>query len=584
MSDAITKDEPDYLWRYRLVLVMLMIGALFVAARLLQLHVLDQDFLSDQGDKRMLRQEKIPAFRGMIVDRNGEPLAVSTPVMSLWLNPQQLPNKETKVSANKRKQEIKALAKALNISTKKLSKRIDKNKDKEFMYLKRHMSPIVARKIIASQFPGVHEQQEYKRFYPAAEVTAHILGFTNIDEKGQEGLELAYEDWLTGEDGSRQVIKDRRGNVTKDLGVLSEASPGKSLTLSIDLRLQYLAHRELKKAMAKHSAKSASLVMMDAKTGEVLAMASQPSYNPNNRRGLNVEHLRNRAMIDLIEPGSTIKPMTVAAALETGRYTPGTRINTAPGYLRVEQKTVRDHRNYGMLDLTGIIKKSSNVGVSKLALDMPGKDLRGLLYRAGLGQTTATGFPGEVPGRLPARQHWSDITLATMSYGYGISVTPLQLAQAYTLFTNNGKKIEASLLKREGAAPQEQVISSKTANQVLSMLETVTQKGGTATRARVTAYRVGGKTGTVHQVGRKGYEEEKYSSLFAGIAPISSPKIIAVIVVNDPKGDEYYGGEVAAPIFSHVVEQAVRILDIAPDENKTLREQAVSHFKLDEAA
>lgn len=426
------------------------------------------------------------------------------------------------------------------------------------------MIPDQADKVLSLDIPGVYGQPEYKRYYPAHEMAAHLMGFTNIDDKGQEGLELAFDEALKGEPGQKKVLKDRRGHVFRDLQVLKQPEPGQNIQLTIDLKLQFMAYRELKAAVEQHGAESGSVVLLDAETGEVLAMVNQPSYNPNDRSTLDLQALRNRALIDLFEPGSTIKPLTIAAAIASGHYQPDDLVDTSPGYLRLGGQSIRDFRNYGTLDLTHIITKSSNVGVAKIALSMPIDTVWSYLQQMGLGQGSGIGFPGEAVGSLTAPREGQKAKIATMAYGYGLAVTSLQLAQAYQVLANHGLKKYPSLIKGADTLPDEQILPESTANRVVEMMETVTMPGGTGTRAAIPGYRVAGKTGTVHKVGATGYEYE-YMAVFAGMAPVSDPKIVAVVWVDSPSGREYHGGEVAAPIFSRIMGNALRYLNVPPD-------------------
>lgn len=510
-------------------------------------------FLQKQGEARTIRQERINAYRGVIKDRNGEILAVSTPVLSIYANPQRLDMSR-----------LTELAKAIGESPKKLALKISRYADKQFVYLKRQMPPQEAQVILDLKIQGVHSEQAYQRFYPAGEVAAHIVGFTDIDEQGQEGMELALDQVLAGEPGAKRVLKDLKGRVVKDLGVETAASSGDDVQLSIDLRLQYLAYRELKNAVASQNAKSGSIVVMDVNSGEVLAMANQPSYNPNNRNVLNPSQLRNRAITDLIEPGSTIKPLTVLAALETGRYQPSTIIDTNPGYYRVPGKTYTDFKNYGEIDLATVIKKSSQVGMSKIAMDIDPEIIRGMFFRFGLGQATGVGFPGEAFGLLPERRKWHPTERASLAFGYGLNVTPLQLAQAYSAIASGGVLRPASLFKQEKIPEGVRIIQQKHASQVLAMLKTVPEKGGTATRAQISAYPVAGKTGTAHKIGENGYADDKYVALFAGMAPAHDPQLVTVVVINEPPAEHYYGGEAAAPVFARVVESSLKLLSVPP--------------------
>ncbi len=562
-------------WRFYGVSIVLFALLAALVWHLASIQVLPNEsrgyeFLQQQGLVRTLRSETIPALRGVITDRNGEPLAVSTPVVSLWAQPKEL------LSA---KEHWPDLVKALNMKLGSLEKKLHRFRNKEFMYLRRHMTPADADEILDLDIRGVYGQREYRRFYPAGEITAHLVGFTNIDDKGQEGIELAYEQWLTGEKGEKQVLKDLRGRVFKDVNLISAASAGKDIALSIDMRLQYLAYRELKEAVTAHRAKSGSIVLLDAKTGEVLAMVNQPSYNPNDRAGLKPQALRNRAMTDQFEPGSTMKPLTVMAALESGRFKPTTKINTSPGYLRVGRKTLLDPVNYGEMDVAKILQKSSQVGLTKISLDLEGDIIRDMFFRAGLGQDTGTGFPGEAAGTLPGYSKWQPIVQANFSFGYGLSLTTLQLAQAYSVIADNGKKKPVSLLRVNEQPDSVSVVDPNVAKQVATMLQKVVQPGGTGTRANMPAYPGAGKTGTIHKVGRGGYADDRYSSLFAGFAPADDPRLIAVIVVNEPSSGQYFGGEVAAPVFSALMERSLRLLQVPPRLEESSRSQVVQKVK-----
>ncbi|AHK16540.1 MAG: penicillin-binding protein 2 [Thalassolituus sp.] len=543
-------------WRFTLVLAVFALLLAVVLGRLVILHTVDQPFLFEQGEKRTVREEVQPASRGMITDRFGTPLAVSTPVVTLWLNPQQV-----------NIQQLPAIAKDLDIPAHTLVKSVERaaSQGRSFIYLKRQVEPDVAEKVLARRVAGVYGDEDFRRFYPAAEITAHTVGIVNIDGKGQEGLELAFDDYLRGHDGERKVVKDLYGNVIKQLEVNGVAENGPDMALTIDLRLQYLAYRELKAAVQQHRAKSGSAVIVDAHTGEVLALVSQPSYNPNNRATLKPEDMRNRAIADLIEPGSTMKPFTVAAALNSGRFFPSTQIDTSPGYVRVKNKTIRDHRDYGVLDITGIITKSSNVGVTYLAHKLGAEVIWDFFTKAGIGQPGVLGFPGEAVGVLPYPEQLDSLRLATASFGYGLAVSPLQLAQSYTAFAGGCRQSVRLIMRDEDKPACEPVMSAKVSRQILDMLETVTSDKGTGSRARVEGYRVGGKTGTAHKVGRGGYEDSAYTAVFAGIAPISDPDLVLVVVIDEPQGQEYYGGEVAAPVFSRIMGQALRLRQVAPD-------------------
>lgn len=550
-------NQAEYPWRMRFIWLVLLAAASVVVWRLVDLNLTERNFLQRQGDARMERTVPLAAHRGMITDRHGKPLAVSAPVVSLWAHPQEL-------LANS--EDATSVAMALDMEMVKLNERLTKMAKKEFMYLRRHMNPDDAQAILDMGIKGVYGQREFHRYYPAGEVATHVVGFNNVDDKGQEGLELAYEDWLKAQTGSKLVKKDRKGRVVEDLRVLKAAQPGKDLQLSIDLRMQYVAYRELKAVVQSHKAKSAAAVILDVETGEVLAMVNQPSYNPNNRRNMQIDSLRNRALTDVIEPGSTVKPLTVAAALMSGQYSVDSEVDTSPGFIRVKGKSIRDHRNYGVLDITGIITKSSNVGVTKLAMSMPEGSVRDTFYSFGLGQDTGSGFPGESVGVLPNYAKWHPINLATMSYGYGIAATPMQLAQAYGVLASGGLKRPVSLLKLDEAPEAERIMPEEVAQQVVVMMETVTQPGGTATRARVPSYKVAGKTGTIHKTSQTGgYVDDAYAAIFAGMAPVNNPRLVCVVVVDQPQGEEYYGGEVAAPVFSRVMAESLRLMNVAPD-------------------
>jgi cell division protein FtsI (penicillin-binding protein 3) len=547
----------EYPWRMRLVWLLLLVAASAVVWRLVDLNLTERSFLMRQGDARMVREVSIPAHRGMILDRRGEPLAVSAPVVSLWANPQVLGEDIA---------QAKQVAQNLGLPEVAFLERLARLKNKEFMYLKRSVNPVEAEAVLSNKWSGVNGVQEFQRYYPAAEVTTHLVGFNNIDDQGQEGMELAYETWLQGTSGTKMVQKDRTGRTVKDLQLLSSAQPGKDLVLSIDLRIQYVAYRELKAVVQQHNASSGSVVVLDVRTGEILAMVNQPAYNPNNRSVMSIDSLRNRALTDVLEPGSTMKPLTIAAALMSGQYDPDSKVDTSPGFIKVKRKTIRDHRNYGVLDITGIITKSSNVGVTKLALSLPENSVRETFYSFGLGQATASSFPGESAGILPSYAKWNPINLATMAYGYGIAVTPVQLAQAYAVFASYGLKRPISLLKQDQVPEAQRVMPERVAKQVIAMLETVVQKGGTGTRAGVPSYRVAGKTGTVHKPSKDGgYADDVYAAVFAGMAPASKPRLVSVVIIDNPKGEQYYGGEVAAPVFSRIMAESLRLLNVAPD-------------------
>ncbi len=550
-------------WRFYLVLFAMFLCVLAIAWKVSALHILERDFLQGEGDDRTIRTVPLVANRGLITDRNGEPLAVSSPVKSIWVNPQEIGSNV--VAINK-------LAFELKLDAETLVQNIQRNSSRKFLYTKRRLAPAEANRILSLDIEGVYGQQEYQRFYPQGEVAAHLVGFSNVDDVGQEGLELTYDDWLRGVPGRRQVVMDKRGHIIEELNTIQTAEPGKNLQISIDFRLQNLAYKELKAEFISRRSKSASIVLLDVVTGEVLAMANQPSYNPHNKANMtDFSVLRNRAITDVFEPGSPIKAFTVAAALESGLYKPDTIIETSPGWMMVNGKEVQDIINYGSLNLTQVITKSSNIGSSLVAFDIGPERIRNVLERVGMGQVSGTGFPGEQGGVLPNHRRWSRIETATFSFGYGLSTTALQLAQAYSVIADGGIRKPVSLLKLDEAGlqalPREQVLSKTISNQVLAMLETVVDptRGGSAREARIPFYNVAGKTGTVHVLGEFGYEESAYNSLFVGVAPASDPKIVIVVIVYEPKGSEHYGGQVAAPVFSRVASGAMRILNIAPD-------------------
>ncbi|RLA32675.1 MAG: penicillin-binding protein 2 [Gammaproteobacteria bacterium] len=543
--------------RRRLVLGILLASLSALVWRAFDLQLEEREFLRGQGEARHLRVVTVPAHRGMITDRHGEPLAISTPVDSVWANPQEL------IVARDRLPELAGL---LGLPVDGVQQLLAGRGDREFVYLRRHVAPDLAREVMALGLPGVALQREYRRYYPAGEVAGHVLGFTNIDDIGQEGIELAYDDHLRAEPGSKQVIKDRLGHVIDEVGSIRDPRPGHDLRLSLDRRIQYLAYRELKAAVQRYNASSATAVVLDVRTGEVLAMVNQPSFNPNNRRVLQGKNYRNRAVTDVFEPGSTLKPFTIAAALESGRYQPGTVIDTTPGWFQVGRLTVRDIRDFGPIDVATVITKSSNVGASKIALDLSGEEFWQVLDRVGFGAPTGSGLPGEVAGMLTSPRRWGPVEKATLSYGYGLSVTPLQLAQAYGVLANNGIRVPVSLLARDQQPAGERVLSQTTVSDLVRMMETVVSPVGTARRAAVTGYRVAGKTGTVKKSVAGGYSDNSYVAVFAGMAPASRPRLVTVVMVNEPRGKEYYGGLVAAPAFARIMAGALRLMNITPDD------------------
>ncbi len=567
--------QPLYRFRGRFTLGLLLLAAALLGWRIVDLHVLRHDFLQGQGDARSLRVVGMAAHRGMITDRHGEPLAISTPIDSIWANPQEL------LLARER---LPELAQALKTDPDKLQQTLASRRGREFVYLQRHTHPDTAQEVVALGIPGISLQREYRRYYPAAEVTGHLIGFTNIDDEGQEGIELAFDDWLRGQPGSKRVLKDRIGRTVENVESIRVPQPGGSMALSIDRRIQYLAYSELKAAVQKHKARSGSAVILDIKSGEVLAMVNQPAFNPNNRRSLRGDRYRNRVVTDVFEPGSTLKPFTVAAALESGEFNSDTQIQTAPGFYKLGKNTVKDSINLGLIDVATVLQKSSNVGASKMALALSAEQQWEMLTKVGFGEITSSGFPGESSGLLTEYRKWRDIDRATLSFGYGISTTLLQLAQAYSVFATDGYLRPLSLQRVDDAKSvidnQQRVMDKDIAVQIRQMLERVVQPGGTATRAAVAGYRVAGKTGTVRKSGVGGYVEDRYLSLFAGLAPVSRPRLVMVVMINEPTEDGYYGGVVAAPVFSNVMAGALRLLNIAPDALPETNDQiiaAVSH-------
>ncbi len=555
---AETKNQTAkrFVGRVTLILVFFALLATALLARAVQLQVLNKEFLNQQADTRHLRREKISAHRGTITDRNGEPLAISTPVDSVWANPRELAPAVDSVPK---------LARILNLDAQLLIRRITRSMDKEFLYVKRHLSPDQAADVMALKLPGINVQREYRRYYPAGEVTGHLVGFTNIDDEGQEGLELAFNHWLAGESGAKRVLKDRLGRSVENVESIRPARQGKDLRTSIDLRIQYLAYRTLKAAIQSYNAESGSIVVLDVQTGEVLAMVNQPTYNPNDRSQYSAERYRNRAITDIFEPGSSIKPLIIAAALESGDFRPSSIIDTAPGYVTVGAKRIEDSRNLGRVSLTTILARSSNVGVTKLAMLLQPDQLWQTMTRFGLGSLTSSGFPGESAGLLTHYNHWQPISQATLAYGYGVSVTPLQLTQAYAALGSGGRMFPVSLMALEQSNDGEQVIAPDTATAVRRMLEEVVRPGGTGTKAAVTGYRIAGKTGTAWKFAAGGYSEDKYISIFAGLAPASDPRLAAVVVIDEPSGELYYGSDVAAPVFADVMSESLRLLAVPPD-------------------
>lgn len=558
------QDKHQPAWRLHLVFVVLAALVGIVGWKVADLQVFNNDVLQREGDARTVRNDPLIATRGNIVDRNGEPLAISTRVLSLWLNP-----KEVLSHAEQWPQLADAL-RGVGVDADDMRKRITDAAGREFLYVKRRLPPAEVQAVLDLRLAGVYAQEEYKRFYPMGEAAAHLVGLTNNDEVGQEGMELAYEEKLRGIPGSKRVLKDRLGRIVREVGINATAQPGEDLVLSIDSRLQYLAYKALKEAVTMRRASAGTATVLDVRTGEVLAMVNQPSFNPNNRSTMTGESKRNRVMTDVLEPGSTTKTFTVTAALETGMFTPESIIDTSPGVVRVDRrKVVEDPVNYGPSTLERILYKSSQVGATKLALAMGPDPILSVLRRVGFGQPLNTGFPGEVSGVIPIRDRWRLTEIATLGYGYGYQVTPLQLARAYATYANRGIAKPVSLLRVDGPVEGERVLDEQIADTVVDMLRSVVSKavGGTGVRAAIPSYDVAGKTGTTwfYDVAVGGYDSSSYISHFAGMVPVDDPRIVIVVSIQRPQGAETGGGQVAAPVFAQIAAGAMRILNVAPD-------------------
>lgn len=567
-------ESADYKERYWILHVILMLIFLGLIARIFYLQLIDKEFLRKQGDARMVRNEVINAHRGMIMDRNGVPLAVSTPVTSIWINPKEvfeLAHPPKAEDGKKQKQPVfldyNAIASAIGLEPHELRTKVEANPKKEFMYLKRHLAPDVAKVILDREFPAIYGTNEYRRYYPQGEATAHMIGFTDLDDKGKEGVELAFDKQLTGVPGLQRVIKDRKGRKVKDIMQLRAAKAGQDIYLSFDARIQYIAHRELAKAVQEHEADAAYLVAIDVKTGEILAMVNQPAYNPNNRAKLVPDQLRNRSITDMFEPGSTMKVFTVMAALESGKYTTSSLFNTNPGRYRVYNKTITDHNNYGVINLQTLIVKSSNIASAQIAESLPKETLPMIHRRFGFGSVTESGFPGESRGLLQPPERWNPVEVATMSYGYGITVTALQLARAYAAIANHGVSHPISLTRLNAPPPSTALVSDNIVSQLFPMMESVISSDGTALKAAIPGYRVAGKTGTAHKAKNGSYAKDEYMSLFAGFAPVSNPRVAMVVVMDGAKKGGYYGGTVSAPVFSRVMAETLRLMNIPLDKS-----------------
>ena len=545
--------------RSRLLVAFLLLGLVGLTGRAAYLQGMHNGFLQQKGESRYSRVLEMSAHRGMITDRHGEPLAISTPVESVWSSPQDM---------NATPEQLKKLADLIKMDVEEIRKRLRGSPDgprRDFVYLTRHLSPEVSAKVVELNVPGVFLKREYRRYYPAGELTAHMLGFTDLDDKGQEGIELAMQDELAGKSGSRRVIKDRKGRVVEDVESIRAPKSGQNIALSIDSKIQYLAYRELKRAVEINKAKAGGIVVLDAQTGELLALVNLPAYNPNNRKREGGGRARNRALTDVFEPGSTLKPFTIAAALEAGGIKPDTIFETAPGTFSIGKATIRDAHKEGPLTVAQVIQKSSNIGSAKIALSLPPQTLWEMLSESGFGTSTGSGFPGEVSGRLRPYRSWRPIEQATMSYGHGIAVSLLQLARAYTLFSAEGELKPISLVRLDAPVAGKRVISRDTALAVSKMLEMVAQPGGTALKAQVNGYRVAGKTGTAHKLEGNGYAKNRYLSTFVGYAPASSPRFVIAVMLDEPSAGQYFGGAVAAPVFSRVMEGALRMLNVPHD-------------------
>ncbi|MES2663406.1 MAG: penicillin-binding protein 2 [Pseudomonadota bacterium] len=545
---------PGRLFSLKIVFVLLL---LTVAGRAVQLNIFQGDFLKNQAERRYLRSERLAAYRGKILDREGKVLAVSTAVTSFWINPKLFLND---LNAQK------LLINTFKLNPTEFQSRLKRYRDKEFMFIQRRLSEEEVKSLGEINISGLYQMPEYRRFYPAGIAAAHLVGMSDIEEHGQEGIELAYDTYLRGELGKRLVIKDRRGSVVKDLGIQTSARDGQDLQLSIDIRFQYATYQALEKVVTKNQAKAGTAVIVDVKRGEIIAMANYPSFDPNDRRKFDRSFLRNRALTDLFEPGSTMKPITAIAALESGLYNPDTKIETHPGYFPVGRKLIRDHRNYKTITLTQMLTKSSNVATTKIALALPPATLPELIYRFGFAQPLSLGYPGEQIGSAPGTDLWRPIEIATLSYGYGVSTNITQLAQAYAIIGNGGVRVPLTLFVRDNPPKTERVIDENVADDVLQMMETVISAEGTARAAGIKGYRVAGKTGTVHKLSAKGYTGKDYLSVFAGIAPVSKPRWAMAVMIDEPRGKAFYGGEVAAPVFAEVIAHMLHMEGVSPDE------------------
>lgn len=538
------------------VMIILLLCLSALLARLFYLNFIDKGFLQQQGDSRSMRHIVLAAKRGMIVDRYDVPLAVSTPVAAIIVDPQDL---------NKADPEWPEALKLLNLNPSQVAKQLLARQNSNFMYLKRQLPPALAAKIKALNVKGVYVQPEYRRFYPNGDVFAQVIGFNSIDDQGQEGIELYYNKWLSGKDGYKNVQRDLKGQAVSQIGDYRPAEDGKPIALSIDRRIQYLTYHALVQEQQKTKALAATAVVMDVRSGEILAIATVPSFNPNSRADRKADDARNRAVTDVFEPGSTMKPFSAIAILQSGRYTPDSIVDTNPGYITIGNRTFHDVHDYGLLTLTGVLQKSSNVGIAKMILSISPAYLLNLLPSLGFGKLTGIDFPGESAGVLPRRSNWGKIPLASLAFGYGISCTVVQLAEAYATLADNGIMHSPTLLRQAQVPAGKPVLPANLANQVLNMLQTVIETGGTGTKAQVFGYQIAGKTGTSRKAVGGHYLQGHYIGLFAGVAPLSNPRLVMVVMIDDPRGGEYFGGSVAAPVFSQVMQQSLRLLAIPPD-------------------
>ena len=556
--------SPTPVWRSKFIVATIALAFAGLAGRAVYIQVIENDFFQRQGEVRYARTLALPANRGRILDRNGIVMASSIPVPSIWAIPEDIGRDPDK---------LKKLAKLLDMSLADLDKKLE-DEDKTFVWLKRQIDESVARDIEALNIQGIYQRKEYKRQYPEGEAAAHVVGFTNVEDLGQEGIELTFNKELGGRNGSRRVIKDRMGRVVEDVGDQIAPVDGRDLQLSIDSKVQFFAYQKLKEAVLQHKAKAGSVVVLDVQSGEVLALANYPSYVPDKRQNLSGAQLRNRALTDTFEPGSTMKPFVIALSLNTGRVTPNTPIQTAPGRLTIGSSTISDSHAHGVLSVTEVIQKSSNIGTAKIALQMPAREMWEMFSNLGFGRKPVLPFPGAVSGRLRPYKSWRPIEQATMSYGYGISVSLFQLAHAYSIFGRDGDLVPVTMQKVTQPITGVPVIGARHAHDVRNMLHLVTGPGGTAPKAQTMGYSVGGKTGTAHKVEGRGYADKKYRGVFVGLAPIDAPRIAVAVMIDEPSNGQYFGGQVAAPVFSQTVQQTLKVLGIAPD--MTVKPQIVT--------